>query len=125
MPMLPASNFILYFSISLYADFVQASNLLAIFVSIWQSKFLPMFLFVTDTKPNFSWRFFVGPRFTKTLYVLVNPKVSDENFHFIVFTKIPLGLSIYQVALPILLNIFKVTLVHSNQLSITLHNYNL
>jgi hypothetical protein len=84
-----------YFSISSYVGFLLVSSLLAIFVSVWQSEFSPMFLFVTDTKPNFSWRVFVGPRSTKKNHVLVNPKVSGEKFHFIAFIKILLGLSIY------------------------------
>ena len=36
-------------------------------------------LFVTDTKPKFGWRLFLGPRSPKTFEVLGDPKVIYEN----------------------------------------------
>jgi hypothetical protein len=42
---------------------------------------------VTDTKPKFGWRVFVGLRSPKTFKVLGDPKVIYENF------ALPLGLS--------------------------------
>jgi hypothetical protein len=89
MPMLPAhKNLVWSFSIYLYVGFIPVGNLLDIFVSVWQNEFLLMFLFVTDTKLKFGWRVFAGPSFTKTFYVLLNPKVFDKNFHFIAFITI-------------------------------------
>ncbi len=107
----PAKTFFRSFSISSYVGFVPVSNFSAIFVSVWRNEFSPLFSFMTDTTPNFGWRVFVGPRSTKTSYVLVNPKVSDENFRFIAFITIPLVSSIFQVVLFILTKIFKVTLM--------------
>jgi hypothetical protein len=100
--MLPAYKPVFwYISISSYVSFVPVSNLLAIFILVWQFEFSPLFSFVTDTKPNFGWRLFIDPKPTKTFYVLVNPKVSGKNFYVIAFIKILLGLPIFQVSLSI------------------------
>ncbi len=60
------------------------------------------FLFVTDTKPKFGWRVFVGLRSHKSFKVLVNPKVVYENFHFIALAEILPGLSILKIYITIL-----------------------
>jgi hypothetical protein len=59
-------NFFVCFSFSSYVGFVPVSNLLDIYCYIWQGEFWSKFLFVTDTKPKFGWRVFVGPRSPKT-----------------------------------------------------------
>jgi hypothetical protein len=72
---------------------------LDIFVSDWQGEFLPTFLFLTEKKNKFGWKVFVGPRSSKTFEILVNPKVTYKNFHYIALTAILLGLSILQISI--------------------------
>jgi hypothetical protein len=57
---------------------------------------------MTDPKPKFGWRVFVGLRSPKTFKVLEDPKVIYENFHFIAPIEILLGLSILQISITIL-----------------------
>jgi hypothetical protein len=96
MPMLAAyPNFFPFFSS--YVGFVPVSNLLAIFVSDGGCEFLSMFCFMTEKKTSFGWKVLVGPRSTKTFYVLVLPKVTYQNFIQLPFSAMLLGLSILQI----------------------------
>jgi hypothetical protein len=60
---------------------------------------------VTDTKPKFGWRVFVGPRSSKTFKVLGDPKAIYKNFQLIALAETLLGLSILQISIFILQNI--------------------
>ncbi len=73
-------NFFPVFSCSSYEGFVPVSDLLDMHCSIWRGVFSSKFLFVTDPKPKFGWRVFVGSRSPKTFEVLGDPKVIYENF---------------------------------------------
>ena len=62
-----------------HVGIVPEGYLMAIFICDWRCKFLLMFLFVTEKK-SFDDKFWSAPRSSKTLYVLVNPKVIYQNF---------------------------------------------